>query len=84
MLVEKCIATLILSSCTSNLGYSPIMYILYQWKGHSVVKILQKRFEPSHDGTNNVACMPSQDSDQPGHSPGLISLRCPHEERSGP
>ena len=23
---------------------------------------------------------PSEDSDQPGHPPGLISLRCPHEE----
>ena len=25
-----------------------------------------------------------QDSDQPGHPPSLISLRCPHEETLGP
>ena len=29
-------------------------------------------------------CAPSEDSDQPGHPPSLISLRCPHEESSGP
>ena len=27
---------------------------------------------------------PSEDSDQPGHLPSLISLRCPHEESLGP
>ena len=27
---------------------------------------------------------PSEDSDQPGHPPSLISLRCPHEETLGP
>ena len=25
-------------------------------------------------------CAPSEDSDQPGHPPSLISLHCPHEE----
>ena len=25
-----------------------------------------------------MACAPSEDSDQPGHPPSLISLRCPH------
>ena len=29
-------------------------------------------------------CAPSEDSDQPGHLPSLISLRCPHEETLGP
>ena len=29
-------------------------------------------------------CAPSEDSDQPGHPPSLISLRCPHEENLGP
>ena len=28
--------------------------------------------------------VPSEDSDQPGHPPSLISLRCPHEESLGP
>ena len=27
---------------------------------------------------------PSEDSDQPGHPPSRISLRCPHEEALGP
>ena len=27
---------------------------------------------------------PSEDSDQPGRPPSLISLRCPHEETLGP
>ena len=29
-------------------------------------------------------CAPSEDSDQPGHPPSLISLRCPREECLGP
>ena len=30
-----------------------------------------------------MACAPSEDSDQPGHLPSLISLRCLHEESLG-
>ena len=41
-------------------------------------------FEPLHDKTNKMACAPSEYSDQPGHPPSLISLRCPHEESLGP
>ena len=40
--------------------------------------------DPQHDKTNKMACAPSKDSDQPGHPPSLISLRCPHEETLGP
>ena len=42
--------------------------------------------EPPHDKTNKMICVPSEDSDQPGHPPSLISLslRCPHEESLGP
>ena len=40
--------------------------------------------EPPHDKTNKMACAPSEDSDQPGHPPSLISLRCPHEGTLGP
>ena len=29
--------------------------------------------EPPHDKTNKMACAPSEDSDQPGHPPSLIS-----------
>ena len=40
-------------------------------------------YEPPHDRTNKMACGPSEDSDQPGHPPSLISFRCPHEENFG-
>ena len=30
--------------------------------------------EPPHDKTNKVACVPSEDSDQPGHPPSLIRV----------
>ena len=30
--------------------------------------------EPPHDKTNKMACAPSEDSDQPGHSPSLIRV----------
>ena len=44
----------------------------------------QLPFEPSHDKINKMAFAPSKDSDQPGHPPSLISLRCPLEETLGP
>ena len=31
-------------------------------------------FEPSRDKTNKMACAPSEDSDQPKHSPSLIRV----------
>ena len=30
--------------------------------------------EPSHDKTSKLACAPSEDSDEPGHSPSLIRV----------
>ena len=33
-----------------------------------------------HDKTNKVTCAPSEDADQLGHSPSLVSLHCPPEE----
>ena len=41
--------------------------------GFLVTKLI---IEPPHDKTNKMACAPSEDSDQPGHLPSLISLRC--------
>ena len=29
-------------------------------------------YEPAHDKTNKMTCVPSEDSDQPGHPPSLI------------
>ena len=31
--------------------------------------------EPPHDKSNKLICAPSEDFDQPGHPPSLISLR---------
>ena len=31
-------------------------------------------YEPTHDKTNKVAWAPTEDSDQPGHSPSLIRI----------
>ena len=30
--------------------------------------------EPAHGKTNQMACAPSEDSDQPGHPPSLIRV----------
>ena len=29
-------------------------------------------YEPTHDKTNKMACVPSKDSDQPGHPPSKM------------
>ena len=31
-------------------------------------------FEPHRDKTSKMACAPSEDSDQPGHSPSVIRV----------
>ena len=33
-----------------------------------------------HNKTNEMTCIPSKDSDQPGHPPSLIRLPCLHQE----
>ena len=33
-----------------------------------------QRFEPPHDKTNKMICVPSEDSDQPGHLASLVSV----------
>ena len=42
--------------------------------GRSTCSINLKEFEPPHDETNKIACVPSEDSDQPGHPPSLITV----------
>ena len=37
-----------------------------------------KQFEPPHDKISKMKCAPSEDSDQPGHPPSLISLYYMH------
>ena len=38
------------------------------WSGFNM------KIEPRHDKTNKIICAPSEDSDQPGHSPSLIRV----------
>ena len=45
---------------------------------------ISRKNELPHDKTNKMACAPSEDSDQSGHPPSLISLCCLHEESLGP
>ena len=51
------------------------------WPGSTLLDIqpvllnISPKFQPLHDKTNKMVCAPSKDSDQPGHSPSLISLR---------
>ena len=35
-------------------------------------------FEPPHDKTNKIICVPSEDSYQPGHPPSLIRVFAVH------
>ena len=39
------------------------------WKRNRIL------YEPAHEKTNKMVCAPSEDSDQPGYPPSLISLR---------
>ena len=49
------------------------------WSGFNM------EIEPRHDKPNKMICAPSEDSDQPGHPPSLISFRrCPPEANLGP
>ena len=54
------------------------------WWFHIPVNTIKDISEPPHDKTNKMTCAHSEDSDQPGHPPSLISLRCSHEEALGP
>ena len=70
---------------TDRVLYKSIHYVCVRfeidWLHDKELSLLH---EPAHDKTNKMACAPSQDSDQPGHQPSLISLRFPHEESLGP
>ena len=73
----------------SNLKYSeipqypqiqPSVFALIRYMQITVQLILHLTFEPPHDKTNKMACVPSQDSDQPAWASAQSdqSLRCPH------
>ena len=67
-----------------QIGHEIIFMIILSLTLIQVGQLLVKSYEPPCDKTNKMACAPSEDSDQPGHLPSLISLRCPHEESLGP
>ena len=54
----------------------------FEWSAYRpLLSYKQNVYEPPHDKTNQIACGPSKDSDQPEHLPSLIkSLHCPLEE----
>ena len=49
---------------------------LLEYYKSRMIKSNRTIFEPQHDKNNKMTCAPSEDSDQPGHPPSLISLRC--------
>ena len=40
------------------------------------------QYEPPPDKTNKMVCVPSEDSDQPGHPPSLIRVFALHSKGS--
>ena len=52
-------------------------HTLYETRGSLRQRAIN---EPSQDKTDKMVCATSEDSDQPGHLPSLISLHCRHEE----
>ena len=56
----------------------PTRIYLLKKKVHENLKsrliCFNKPFEPPHDKTNEMACVPSEDSDQPVHLPSLIRV----------
>ena len=57
---------------SANLSGTWLLHCLLSW---SMPKLI-KWFELQHDKTNKMTCVPSEDSDQPGHPPSLNCLRC--------
>ena len=56
----------------------------FQWRQNlSISHPGLRKYEPPHDKTNKMTFALSEDSDQPGHPPSLISLRSLHEETLG-
>ena len=71
-------------SWTHSLGIRVVLervaiHLIRAWTSGWLIPLLSSEiyttpFEPPHDKTNNMACAPSEDSDQSGHSPSLIRV----------
>ena len=62
----------------------PLGYMFLGISHQKARNLFPRLYEPVNDKTNIIICAPSEDSDQLGHLPSLISLRCMHEETLGP
>ena len=58
-----------------NIGAFLCPYFYYCWLKHDLDASYS--IEAQHNKTNKMTCGPSEDLDQPGHPPSLISLCCP-------
>ena len=62
----------------SSVTYSKLERVLirnwYNQISYASYDINRERNKPQHDKTNKMTCAPSEDSDQPGHSPSLIRV----------
>ena len=66
---SRAVPSLSASGYLNTVGSKLLTDVHVLWTGK-----LSRIYDPPHDKTNKVACAPSEDSDQPGHSPSLISL----------
>ena len=60
----------------NNINFNRML--VEMWKNNLLVMkvIVKAPIEPPHDKTKKMTCAPFKDSDQLGHPPSLISLRC--------
>ena len=69
-----------------RLAHRSFGFVMLQLKSSlslSVFNIFIK-IELPHNTTNKITCASSEDSDQPGHPPSLISLHCALKSSQGP
>ena len=58
------------------------MLLLLEVSSVCSVVIITLSFEPRHDKTQQSECVPSEDSDQPGHPPSLIRVFAVHMKKA--
>ena len=51
-----------------------VLHILLFYCSECITQSVTCVFEPPHDKTNKMECVPSEDSDQPWHLPSLIRV----------
>ena len=56
--------------------FHELLFSSFPWPG--AITSVSLTYEPPHDKTSKMACVPSEDSDQPGHLPSLIRVFAVH------